>query len=377
MKISIIAFSFTEYTARLALALAARGCEVQTHFREANAAGDLSPRLWAELERHTQIVLHPQLKRRESLFGGWRLHRALRKFGPDVVHVQESLPWPTVVARLLDFGKTPLVLTMHDVHAHSGADQKVRARDNRAFEFLRRKADGVIVHGPRAAEEALAAYARLDGRLRVVPHGTLGDVDSPRPAPEPGLFLFFGRVEAYKGLGILLEATRLLLARGHAFRVHIAGRGSDLDNRRAEIAALSCITVDERFIPAAEAESLLRRAEAIIMPYLDATQSGVLAYALNAGRGVVATRVGDLPDIVRDEDNGLLVPPNDPQALAAAMERMLVDEGLSEKLAAGALRTAQTALSWDRIAEMTVGVYRQAIASRRRAEFAQAERSGL
>jgi len=79
---------------------------------------------------------------------------------------------------------------------------------------------------------------------------------------------------------------------------------------------------------------------------------------------VIATSVGDVPDVVIDGENGLIVPPRDVIALADAMEKLLVDRRLRDSLATGAARFAKEKLSWPHIAEVTYHAYRRALDSR-------------
>jgi glycosyltransferase involved in cell wall biosynthesis len=108
-----------------------------------------------------------------------------------------------------------------------------------------------------------------------------------------------------------------------------------------------------------------------VLPYTDATQSGVAAIALANSRPVIASNAGDLPDIVQDGRTGLLVPPCDARSLADAMERLLADEPLRSSLAMEAGRYARDRLLWPRIAELTVGTYQRALESRQLADKAR------
>lgn len=186
-------------------------------------------------------------------------------------------------------------------------------------------------------------------------HGILGEAPLVAIKRDANSFLFFGRIEAYKGLGILLEAARLLRSRD--YRIVIAGDGHDLDRHRAEIASLPKVVLKDQFIPAADVPALFARALAVVLPYLDATQSGVAAHAFSAGTPVIASRVGALPDVIGHDVNGLLVPPGDAPALAAAMARLLDDPALASSLSRRATETARTTLSWDSIAVDTLDVY--------------------
>jgi len=364
MKVSLITVHFTEYVVRLGLALAEHAT-VQAHLVGDRLQADLSPDLRREAERRLEIVPHESPRRATTLLHGWRLYRSLRSFAPDLVHGQEGNPY-ALAPMLLGLSKrTPFVYTIHDPTPHSGEDLKVRARDGVLLDYIRRRADRLIVHGDKARVEMEGLFPAKRGRIDVIPHGVLGDPTGAEIAPEQGSFLFFGRIEAYKGLGVLLAATRRLLDEGLAFHVTIAGHGGDLEMHRPTIAALPCVTLDERFIPGDQLSGLLRRHSAIVMPYLDATQSGVLAHAFGAGRPVVATAIGGLPEVIQHGENGLLAPPNDVEAFANAMRRFLVEPGLAERLGNGASNTAATVMSWERIASATMNAYCAAAGNQR------------
>jgi len=108
--------------------------------------------------------------------------------------------------------------------------------------------------------------------------------------------------------------------------------------------------VYDGFVPPRDVIDGMEEAECVLLPYLSATQSGVVAAAFANGCYVIASAVGGLPDVVADEVNGLLIPPNDPQALANAIKRVSLDNVLRERLAEGAKVTAETQLRWSRIA---------------------------
>jgi glycosyltransferase involved in cell wall biosynthesis len=212
-------------------------------------------------------------------------------------------------------------------------------------------------------EELGGKQPRLSHRIASLPHGMLGDEQGGAKAnPEsPPVFLFFGRIEAYKGLGLLLQAAELLASKGLTFRLVIAGKGSALDQYRPQIQDKLWVELIDRHIHADEIPQIFARASAVVLPYTDATQSGVAAMAFGFGRPVVATNVGGLPDIIEDGYNGLLVPPNDTAALAAAMERFIVNERLCEQLLGGVIERAHREMNWDVIARQTSAVYGDAL----------------
>jgi 2-deoxystreptamine N-acetyl-D-glucosaminyltransferase/2-deoxystreptamine glucosyltransferase len=108
---------------------------------------------------------------------------------------------------------------------------------------------------------------------------------------------------------------------------------------------------------------LFRTAAAVILPYVSGWNSGVLASAFGYGCPVIATRVGGFDEVVEDGRTGLLVPPGDVTALAAAMDRVLGDPALAGSLAEGAQAAGRRA-SWSEVAAMTRAAYDRASAAR-------------
>jgi glycosyltransferase involved in cell wall biosynthesis len=365
MRIVLIGLHFAEIAARLGLALS-KDNDVQIHVARRAADREWTPTLRAQLEAAVGIVYLPHPHRARLLWHGFRLARAVARFAPDVVHVQEAAGW-TISAFLMCLGrKAPaFVLTVHDPKPHSG-DARARARTRAADGWVRRRADAVIVHGEALVRDMEAMAPGLRGRIFCVPHGALGEGLGASPPPGQGRFLMFGRLQAYKGLGPLLDAVEILTAQNRSFKVLIAGAGDDLEAHGARIAGLAAVRLDERYIPAAEVGALFESCDAVVTPYLDATQSGVGALAMAAGRAVIATDVGALCEIVRDGENGLIVPAGDALRLAEAMARILDEPGLAAQLGRRARETAEGRLNWGAIAERTVWVYQSAREARRR-----------
>lgn len=363
MRIALLALHFAEYAARLALGLSDKH-EVLLVLRSSNARDELTDDLRELLSRKvTTRFIEPHRKRDPRILcTGFFLNRILLDFSPDVLHIQEVNPvmvgWTLFSYRT----RIPVLITVHDPVHHSGGLSK-HGWQWKFVTWFRGRAGRLIVHGPRMRAELEDLDRRITGRVDVVPHGILGraDIDRDISGYEPGAFLFFGRVLAYKGLRYLLDAADILHGRGYAFKVIVAGRGSDLELHRARIASTPWIDLIDRYITPSEVPGLFRRAMAVVLPYTDATQSGVGAMAFAGSRPVIASDVGDVPDVVIDGQTGLIVPPRNARALADAMEKMLADPRLRDSLATGASRFALERLCWPRIADETAEAYRRAL----------------
>jgi glycosyltransferase involved in cell wall biosynthesis len=165
--------------------------------------------------------------------------------------------------------------------------------------------------------------------------------------------LFFGFIKPYKGLVHLIDALPRLQDRfGDGIRVLIVGDvygdAAAYRERVARGGAARICDLRLGFVADEEIESYFVAADLVALPYVSATQSGIVQIAWNYGVPVVTTTVGGLPEVVRDGETGFLVPPADPGALAGAVERFFVEDW-AQRLAAGIARE-RAKYSWDRLA---------------------------
>jgi glycosyltransferase involved in cell wall biosynthesis len=166
--------------------------------------------------------------------------------------------------------------------------------------------------------------------------------------------LFFGFIKPYKGVVHLIDAAADLKARfGDGIRVLIVGdiygdKQPYLD-RIAASGAEDIIHLVDGFVPDEIVEDYFLAADLAVLPYVSATQSGIVQIAYNYDLPVVTTNVGGLPEVVLDDRTGFIVPPEDPSALAGAVVRFF-DEDRARDFAAG-VAAEKEKYSWDRMAE--------------------------
>ena len=141
----------------------------------------------------------------------------------------------------------------------------------------------------------------------------------------PFRILFFGRIHEYKGLRYLIEAAPEIFRSVDHAKLIIAGRGDDFSSYRAMISDPSRFEIHNRFIEEAETVRMFAEADVLVLPYSEASQSGVLLVALCFGSPVVATDVGEMAEVVRSAQMGIVVPPRDVPALASAVVAMATD----------------------------------------------------
>ncbi len=290
----------------------------------------------------------------------WTVMKILREIAvikPQVVHQVIGFEWMDFALPLLR--RRPLVTTVHDAQIHPG--DRESSSIGHSLEW--KCATQVIVHAEAVKQQLIAERGVAQNKIHVIPHGTydfyLRWADKQVMEKE-NTILFFGRIWDYKGLQYLIEAEPLITARLPNARIVIAGRGDDFGKYERMMVNRDRFEVHNYRIADEMVARLFQEASIVVCPYIEASQSGVLAIANALGKPVVATTVGGIPEMVEHGKTGLLVPPCDAQALADAVVSLLQNQQLKKEMSVSALRKSQTELSWASIAERTMRVYQQA-----------------
>jgi glycosyltransferase involved in cell wall biosynthesis len=163
----------------------------------------------------------------------------------------------------------------------------------------------------------------------------------PAALPEPPRALFVGVLERYKDIDGLAAAWRLAAPRLPGVPLRIVGTGSRTHVVESLLSDLPDRAEWTPVVPNGDIPALLDASTTLVLPSRSEGLGRIVVEALCRGRPVVATRVGGIVDLVRDGENGLLVPSNDPAALADALVRVLSDPALAAGLAAGARPSAE------------------------------------
>jgi glycosyltransferase involved in cell wall biosynthesis len=153
--------------------------------------------------------------------------------------------------------------------------------------------------------------------------------------PTPGSLLFVGRLSVPKGVFDLLYAARILVEEGVEFHIDLIGSGPDSGKLRslADELLLNDHVTFHGFIPHGEhLWRFFQNAEVFVLPTHTEAYPTVVIEALSFGLPVIATNITSIPELIRNEVNGLLVPPRCPAELASAMRRLLADKALRQKM---------------------------------------------
>jgi glycosyltransferase involved in cell wall biosynthesis len=264
--------------------------------------------------------------------------RAVRRAArsADLVHAHWLLT--AAVAR---FSGRPFVVTLHGSgSAGRFSDVELARRRPRLVRALLRRAGGVI-----CVSETVAAAVRAAGvDAVVIPNGVRvpEQVAAPDEPPHP---LYVGRLSPEKNVDTLVEAVGDL-------GLVVAGDGLLRERVPGALGA----------VPHAEVERLLERAAVVVAPCEREGFGLAAAEAMAYGRPVVAAAGGALLELVADGETGILVPPRDVPALREAVQRLLEDRGLRERLGDAARERARERFGWDAVIERTLETYRRALA---------------
>jgi glycosyltransferase involved in cell wall biosynthesis len=279
-------------------------------------------------------------------------HSTLRRIvaAPSRVVV---MPWWTVyfapcfryLAGALRRRGRRVIFMCHNVVDHEASPlKKATARE------VLRMADAFCVHNPSEAAELGALFDAP--RVAVHPHpvyvhhpaakGTL-----QRRAPLE--LLFFGLIRRYKGLDVLLRAVARMRRRDVHLRIvgEFWEERAESERRIVELGLADRVELVPRFVSQEEAAEYFAACDAVVLPYRNATGSGVVAHAYGYGKPVISSRVGGLPQVVIDGETGRLVPPEDPEALAQVLDGLTPEllRDFGEHVVA-----ARARLTWDGLA---------------------------
>jgi len=301
---------------------AVEGVTVREHFyRWAPPAG----RRYARLAQHVPDMLR------------------YRARGADVVHFQ-WLPVQAIDAHLLP-RRRPRVLTAHDVLPREPKPSQL-AGQRRLYERM----DAIVVHSEHGAGRLRDELGLDPAKVHVIPHGVLDDLAAVRPASlfakTKQVVLFFGLIRPYKGLDVLLEAWRRARPDAELWVVGMPRMDASFIHGPGVRTAL-------RFVSGAELAGAFEAADLVVLPYREIDQSGVLFTALAFGKPLLLSDIGGFGEIAGAE----LVPPDDPEALAAALSALLADPAKLASMAAASRAAADGALGWDSIAQRTLALY--------------------
>ncbi|PDW03896.1 glycosyltransferase [Candidatus Viridilinea mediisalina] len=293
----------------------------------------------------------------------WRLYRRIRTDQPDLLVLQWWVPyWTPTLTMLTRWIKNntsvKIVFICHNVVPHEGGG----VIDRRLALTALCRGDALIVHSEqdRYRLHALLPYARVIKANLPTYADLAGSMVQPASDLRQGLglppgrqiILFFGFVRPYKGLEYLVQAMRAVREHVDAHLLVVGEfwtHPNFYQTYAEEFGVSDAMTIVNRYVANEELQPYFDLADVVVLPYVSATQSAVVQLAFGFGKPVITTRVGGLHEVVQDGVNGLIVPPQDEQALAEAIVRYFNEE-LAPELTANVRQTAVAqSYSWQQL----------------------------
>jgi glycosyltransferase involved in cell wall biosynthesis len=348
------------YDHALCSALARQGAEVQlitSHFAYGPVA---PPDGYARRELFYRAALGPPGSR-------MRMTAKLAEHVPDMLRYRRvarsaqavHFQWLTIqhIDRHL-LPSRPLVLTAHDVLPREPRPGQLRAQ-RRLYERF----DAIVVHSEHGRARLIGELDVEADRVHVIPHGVFEHL-AAQPAAHRGseppfhtdkpVVLCFGLVRPYKGVDVLLRAWRELAGDVPAELWIVGMPKMDVSGLRS--AAPAGVRWDMRFIGDDLLPGYFERADLVVLPYLQADQSGVLFTALAFGKPLLLSDVGGFPE-VGSTGAARIVPAGDPRALSQAMRELLADPRQRVRMGERARAAVRGPYSWDAIAQAHLKLY--------------------
>lgn len=276
-----------------------------------------------------------------------------------------------------------IVFTAHNVN--------VRKRDDNDSWFNRltlgiqyQLVSHVFVHTERMKQELMSDFGAGAEKVSVIPFGinsTVPNTDlTPEAArrklgllPEHKVVLFFGNIAPYKGLEYLVEAVASMAKSQPELRLVIAGRPkgeaeywAGIESQITRLGLREQVVLRIEYVPDADTEIFFKAADVLALPYVHIFQSGVLFLGYNFGLPVVATDVGSLKEDIVEGTNGFVCRPQDPADLARTI-KLYFESDIYRQLELRRPEICDSATerhSWDKVGEITCGVYNRIIDGR-------------
>lgn len=361
MKITFISFSSTSasalYPFQMLTGLAESGkCELQVivakraynieDYRKFCKVHKIDLHEYETYEHSSKAVLMSFFK-----FGRFRdITRTVRAFSPDAIYFPFGCVWAPILYPLL--GQiAPIVNTLHDPHPHDVSTGLVESVFRKSGAWALKQVKGLVVLNNKDAEYVRSTTGKP---VAVIPHAAFSFYSKLAKGVDVSVIkhqiCFVGRIEPYKGVDLLVDAFQKTKSNG--IKLVIAGGGTISEATLNKISSSKNIQLINRFVPDEEMVDIIENSDFMVLPYLRASQSGVIPMSFALGRTVVATRVGALEEQVKD-GTGILVE-LDADCIANAIDTMYASELHIPEMSRCAKEFADKELTWEHSAELLI-----------------------
>jgi glycosyltransferase involved in cell wall biosynthesis len=299
-------------------------------------------------------------------------YELIRGLSPDIVHIHGVGLRVLAVQRAAALMPAPLVLTVHSLRGHV-PDETFFARSVPSLLV----ADALITVSRHLKSEAVS-YGAEASRVHVIPNGVdrstftpIGKEEARRKlglSHDGPIVLLVAHLIERKGADLAIRAMQKVVSRNPTAKLYLIGAPqsyTDSGWRERLVQLPGALGIERQVVFLGDVPGhgdgqlnlWYNAADIVVLPSRAEGMGMVLIEAMACGTPVIGTRVGGIPDVVTDRSNGLLVPPEDSDSLAAAILEALGNRELRQCLAEAGLRRVRQEHDWDVIARQTQGVY--------------------
>jgi len=292
----------------------------------------------------------------QAVTGLFRLPGIRRRIESFLVNTQTTsivVPmeqiWQSFLSRFYS-KRWPVLLFVHDADAHLGEESLVLKELSK---LERKHSSGALALSDHVAKSLSLSHTFPDNRIWKSIHPAFTTETSLArvrrlPRDRVPVVGFFGRMAKYKGLTLGLESVALLRMRGYEVTFLIIGAGIPRDLPHIMDSGNS---IDDGWVPEDEVQTALNRLDILLLPYIEASQSGVLSFAMSLGIPAVVTPVGVLMEQAQASGAAVIASDVTPNAVADSLEHLITEGSLYSELSSNALNSSHNeCLSWQRLA---------------------------
>jgi glycosyltransferase involved in cell wall biosynthesis len=285
-------------------------------------------------------------------FNWFRIFRILKREKQSVCYIISAHPLNPVAILLaqlvgrINGNKVRIISHIHDVFPHKGTKNGFIIDLFQKWQI--RLSDKITVYGETLRRNIILRYGLLPKDVLAVSHGVNRTGESKMEVDEYGrkYISFLGRIEHYKGIDVFLELAKCLERQDVIF--FIGGMG-ELSPYADKLKGLANLRVENRFLSDEEMDIIMKMSYAVVLPYKDASQSGVIPIAYYNHCPVVCTNVGGLSEAVSQGETGYVFEPHDIEGMAKALDTLIDDKDLREKMGNACYDYYKKYLRWERI----------------------------
>ena len=279
-----------------------------------------------------------------------KLNREIKMFLPDYVYIPMIHWWNPIVNFLAKPAK--VIFTVHDVTQHKGEESFLA--DNLRKLILKQSHRVIILS--EALREKLVYQKVKSEIISVIPHANFSYYGESFKIEDKKYdndrIIFFGRINHYKGLHILLEAMKIVVKERPKLKLSIVGNGDISEHEENFKLLKDNLELHVRWIGDEEVQGFFGESDFCIVPYIEASQSGVIPLSYSLGLPVIASRIGGIPEQVLEGETGYLLEPENVIDLAEFIIDLSGDKEKVKVLGKKAYDFASEKLTWEASAKI-------------------------